>query len=162
MLRNLYSYVMAVLCSFVFISCLSEQPTTPTSQDDQPLTLTIVNLDSAISALAGELHPAAFDVVISDESNQTIEDVEVTFAVISGPGNVATENSVTDSTGTVRALFYLEAPDCDTISVIRVFAGMDSTEFTVMIHSKSNPSLGSEETSVDGFEKLKRTWFRTK
>jgi hypothetical protein len=162
MFRNLYSYVMAVLCSFVCISCLSEQPTTPTNQDDQPLNLTIVNLDSAINALAGELHPAAFDVVITDESNQSVKDIEVRFAVISGPGNVAPENSLTDSTGTIHSLFYLNIPNHDTLTVIRAFAAYDSTEFKVFIQSEPNPSLDREELSIDAFDKLKDTWFKTK
>ncbi|NQU05497.1 MAG: hypothetical protein HQ568_05330, partial [Calditrichaeota bacterium] len=160
MLRHLYFYGMAVLCSFVCVSCLLEQPTSPANQDNQPLIFSIVNLDSAISALAGELHPAAFDVVVMYESDQSVKDIEVTFSVISGPGSIATENSVTDSTGTIHALFYLNIPNHDTLSVIRVFAAYDSTEFTIDIHSKPNPDINQEQEPTDAFEKLKRTWFK--
>jgi len=151
---------MAVLCSFVCVSCLLEQPTSPTNQDYQPLSFTIVNLDSAISAKAGELRPAAFDVVVTDESDQSVKDLEVTLAVISGPGSIAMENSVTDSSGIIHALFYLNIPNHDTLSVIRAFAVYDSTEFTIVIHSKPNPDLNQVKEPLDTFEKLKRTWFK--
>ena len=161
MLRHLYFYGMAVLCSFVCVSCL-EQPTLPTNQDYQPLIFSIVNLDSVISAKAGELRPAAFDVVVTDESDQSVKDLEVTFSVISGPGSIATETSVTDSTGTIHALFYLNIPNNDTLSVIAAFTEFDSTEFTIVIHSKPNPDINREQESLNTFEKLKRTWFKMK
>lgn len=158
-----YAYVggMAVICCMLFCSCLEEQPTSPFNpQNYHPLILQITRLDSVVNAQEGELYPAAFEVIITNEAGLSLEDIPVVLTVSSGPGSVAPEYSLSDSIGVVHSLFYVNIPGNDTVSVVRAYAGCDSTDFTVYINSDPNQNPDPAREKNDAYDKFMRMLFR--
>ncbi len=141
MFRFTYVGGMAAIIVFILMSCTSEQPTSPFDPlPERPLNLKITQLDSVIIAEEGELHPAAFEVIVTDEEHLPAADAEVMIAVVSGPGSVAPDRAFCDRSGVVRALFYMTVPYGDTSVTIRAYAGSDSTSHEIAVHGDAAPA----------------------
>ncbi|NQT34912.1 Ig-like domain-containing protein [bacterium] len=141
MFRFTYVGGIAAIIVFIMMSCTSEQPTSPLeSLPDRSLNLKITQLDSTIIAEEGELYPAAFEVIVTDEEHLPAADVAVMIAVVSGPGSVAPNRAFCDRSGVVRALFYMTVPYGDTTVTIRAYAGIDSTSHEIAVHGDAAPA----------------------
>ncbi len=139
MFRFAYVVGMAVVTSLMLCSCQSEQPTSP-QLSDQYYSVHFSHLDSAIIAVEGELYPTAFEVTVTDyDTSLVVSQAAVVLDVSSGPGRVAPDWALSDSSGVVRALYYLNVPYGDTVSTIRAYAGAEPVEFEIGIHGNPAP-----------------------
>ncbi len=131
-----YAYVGGlVIALFLLFSCQSEQPTAPeTIPSEQVLNVQISELDRARIAREGEPCTAAFDVLVTDDSDSVVPDVPVTIVVESGPGEVAPEISVTDSSGVVKAVYFVIIPYGDTTAIVSSAAGQDTARASIDLH----------------------------
>ncbi len=153
MFRFAYVVGMAVVICLILCSCQSEQPTSP-RLSDQYYSVHFSHLDSAIIALEGELYPTAFEVTVTDyDTNAVVSQAAVVLDVSSGPGHVAPEWALSDSSGVVQALYYLNVPYGDTASTIRAYAGAEPVEFEIGIHGKPAPF----ELQLSTFPEIFRT-----
>jgi len=138
MARFPYVGVMAVVLCCV-MSCQTEQPTAP-QLSDQYYNTEITLLDSTIIAEEGKLCPLACEIKVTDDSGRAVPEAVIVIEVTSGPGAVAPCWAYSDSSGKVKALYYLSVPYGDTAAVICAYAGAAPFEKQIFIHGDPLPT----------------------